>query len=398
MTYGIYQEYYESSPRFSSAKSTLGVIGTTQNGVMYLLMPLLSGLLCRRFASYRRMVSLIGVCVACIGFLSAGFCASAAGLVVTQGVLSALGCALLYTPTMLVLSEVFGHEGRAVAYGVVLSAKNVTGSGVPFLMRWLLSRYGLRTAMVTWTVVVAVSGVGCVWVMPMSAERGQEYRVRERAIPWGFLRGPLFWVYAVAIVLQSSGYGIPQTYLSAYAHSVLGLEDIQGTLLITLFNAPGILASTFFGWVSDNRWRQMSAPSSTLFSAMASGLAALLLWGFCGGDEGSLGLLCTFAVVAGFFAGGYSATWGGIIKEMEVRAAEKNEAIDTGMVYGLLNGARGIGYVGGGLAGVQLLKAGNGSNIGRFGYGTAYGPLIVYTGLSMLMGGAGIVLRCKKRS
>jgi predicted MFS family arabinose efflux permease len=228
--------------------------------------------------------------------------------------------------------------------------------------------------------------------------RERECRVRQRTIPWGFLRGPLFWVYAVAIMLQSSGYGIPQTYLSAYAHSILGLRDIEGTMLITLFNAPGILASTFFGWVSDNRWRQMSAMSSTLFSAIASGLAALLLWGLCGGDRGALGLLCSFAVVAGFFAGGYSATWGGIIKEMEIRAAERNEAIDTGMVYGLLNGARGIGYVGGGLAGVQLLKAGNGSNVGRFGYGTAYGPLIVYTGLSMFMGGAGIVLRCKRKS
>ena len=80
---------------------------------------------------------------------------------------------------------------------------------------------------------------------------------------------------------------------------------------------------------------------------------------------------------------------------MEKEAAERNEAIDAGMVYGLLNGARGIGYVGGGLAGVQLLKAGDGIMLGRSGYGTAYGPMILYTGLASALGGCGIVLKCK---
>ncbi len=79
---------------------------------------------------------------------------------------------------------------------------------------------------------------------------------------------------------------------------------------------------------------------------------------------------------------------------METEAAEKNEAIDAGMVYGLLNGARGMGYVGGGLAGVQLLNAGDGSMLGGFGYGTSYGPMILYTGLASALGGWGIVLKC----
>jgi hypothetical protein len=36
----------------------------------------------------------------------------------------------------------------------------------------------------------------------------------------------------------------------------------------------------------------------------------------------------------------------------------RNEAIDTGMLYGLLNGARGVGYVSGGLASCCLKCAG----------------------------------------
>ena len=108
-----------------------------------------------------------------------------------------------------------------------------------------------------------------------------------------------------------------------------------------------------------------------------------------------MALLVLFAIIYGFFAGGYSATWGGVIKEMEKEAAERNEAIDTGIVYGLLNGARGVGYVSGGLVGVQLLKAGSEKMVGRFGYGTPYGPLILYTGLSTSLGGWSMALKCK---
>ena len=73
-----------------------------------------------------------------------------------------------------------------------------------------------------------------------------------------------------------------------------------------------------------------------------------------------------------------------------------NEAVDTGMLYGLLNGARGVGYVGGGLVGLPLLKAGGQASLGVLGYGTTYGPLIVFTGLSSVLGGWAVLWRWHK--
>jgi MFS family permease len=162
------------------------------------------------------------------------------------------------------------------------------------------------------------------------------------------------------------------------------------------FNLPGIISSTFFGYLSDNKYKNFSASTTSSFSAIASGLAAFLLWGLAGSAGDSMALLILFAVIYGFFAGGYSSTWGGMLKEMEAEAAERNEAIDSGMVYGLLNGARGIGFVGGGLAGVQLLKAGDGGSNANFGYGTKYGPLIIYTGLTTALGGWSLAFRGKQ--
>lgn len=104
-----------------------------------------------------------------------------------------------------------------------------------------------------------------------------------------------------------------------------------------------------------------------------------------------------FSVTFGFFAGGYSASWGGMINEPEHEAALKNEAIDSGIFYGLLNGAREIGYVSGGLASVPLLKASGASGmLGGFAYGTAYGPLIIFTGISSVFGGWGLLREWKQ--
>jgi len=83
------------------------------------------------------------------------------------------------------------------------------------------------------------------------------------------------------------------------------------------------------------------------------------------------------------------------MNDMEEDAAQRNEAIDSGVVLGLLNGARGIGYVGGGLVSVPLLKAGSTASVGHFGYGTTYGPLIIFTGLSLAFGGWGLAFSPK---
>jgi hypothetical protein len=72
--------------------------------------------------------------------------------------------------------------------------------------------------------------------------------------------------------------------------------------------------------------------------------------------------------------------------------------LDSGVLYGLLNGARGIGYVSGGLLSVPLIRAGSTTAIGSLGYGTTYGPLIIFTGLSLAFGGWGLVFTPKWKS
>lgn len=404
MSYGVFQEYFSGNWTLSGNQSLTGIIGTTFNGVMYLSMPLLFAAFTKRWARYRQTAALCGALLTCVSFLLSSLSQDVWHLVATQGVLAAFGCALVYSPTTLSLGEWFNDGHRAVAYGVVLSCKNVVGSACPFLLRLLLDRYDFRMAIRIWTAVVAGTVIPAIYLvvthpsrLNLSAATGDNSESEghaRRKIPWHFLRHKTIYIYSIAIALQSSGYGIPQTYLNTYAHDVTLLSQTSATLLLTIFNIPGIIASSFFGYLSDNKRLNLAASTVTSVPAVGSALAAFLFWGLT--SQGNMALLVLFSITFGFFAGGYSATWGSVLNELECEAADRNEAVDMGMLYGLLNGARGIGYVSGGLAGVPLLKAGSGTSLGSFGYGTTYGPLIIFTGLSSVLGGWAVLWKWKR--
>src|ERR1700760_2341363 len=105
MTYGIFQEYYGRHWTFNGSQSTVGVIGMTYNGVMYLSMPVLFMLLARKWERHRRAFAIAGVVISCTSFLICSFSNAVWQLVIAQGVLAAIGGALLYTPTTLSLGE-----------------------------------------------------------------------------------------------------------------------------------------------------------------------------------------------------------------------------------------------------------------------------------------------------
>ena len=393
MTFGIFQESYNNQMIFDGPKSATGVIGTTLNGVMYLTLPILSTILdSGRWAKWRRCVAITGICVSSASFLLSSWSTQVWHLIVLQGVLAALGSAMLFSPTTLFLDEYFRNGNRATAYGVQLSSKNVVGTACPFLMYGLLTKLGFRNALRVWAGIVFATGFFGLFIIPKSTTG---VSTRPRKVPWSFLKHRTFYIYAIGNAVFSSGYGLPQTYLSQYASNQLHLSSIISSLMIAIFNVPGIISCVGFGILSDRFG--ISAEANTQISTMGSGLCVFLLWGLKSHQIPAL--LIAFSIGYGFFAGGYSATWGGWIKEFELEASEKNEAINTGMVYGLMNGARGVGYVVGGLAGVELLKAGAIQRSQQWAYGTKFGALIVFTGICSIIGGWSIVWGgCRKLS
>ncbi|KAI7091511.1 putative monocarboxylate transporter [Hortaea werneckii] len=352
MTFGIFQEAYANSSSLDGSKSAIGVVGTTMNGTMYLSIPVISTLLDNgRWATWRRSVAIVGVVLSSLAFVATSFSTRAWHLIILQGVLAAFGSAMVYAPTTLLLDEWYKDGNRAIAYGVQLSSKNVVGTGCPFLVSGLIHATGTHNTLRIWAGIVLTTGLVGLAITPIKPSADQIRRPRQ--IPWTFLKHRTFYIYAIGNAVFSSGYGLPQTYFVGF----------------------GVLIDKF----------SISAKTNTLISALGSTLCVTLLWGLKSHQISAC--LVAFSIGYGFFAGGYSATWAGWIKEMEREAAQSNEAINTGMVYGLLNGSRGVGYVVGGVAGTELLRASPLNISTKWAYGTQSGPVILFTGISALFGG-----------
>lgn len=306
MSYGVFQQYYFDSWTLEGDRNSTGFIGTTANGVMYLSMPFLFALFTRRWAHRRQLAALCGTVLACASFFLSSYSTTVGHLVATQGITSALGCALVYSPLTLSLGEWFTDSNRALAYGIVLSCKNIVGTSCPFLLRALIDAYGFLTTLRAWSAIVGVTSILAIGMIPTPPSKLTVHEIRARKIPWDFLRHRSIYFYSIAIIFQSSSYGIPQTYLSTYARDVILLSQTSGTLMLALFNAPGIIASSFFGWLSDNRRLTLSAQTVSATPPLVCAVVTFLFWGLT--IRGGIGLLVAYSVTFGFFAGGYSAT------------------------------------------------------------------------------------------
>ncbi|KAJ5924034.1 hypothetical protein N7466_008221 [Penicillium verhagenii] len=212
-----------------------------------------------------------------------------------------------------------------------------------------------------------------------------------RPLDLSFLKSVTFWVLQAGNVIQSFGYFLPSTYLPSYSTGTVGLPESMGTLLVSLFNATSIFGGIALGMLCD----QCNVTNVVLISSVGSALSVLLFWGMAsstdsGSSEPGVALLTVFAISYGFFAGGFSSTWSGIITQIK---DESSPSLETGLVFGLLAGGRGIGNVISGPLSSVLIRQGSLGHDGATGYDTEYGTLILFTGITAFFGAWGWMWR-----
>jgi MFS family permease len=340
---------------------------------MYLMMPITFTLL-TRYPYLRPYCGPVGLAITVGSLILSSFSTQVWQLIASQGVLCAIGSGLLFSPTTLYLDEWFISR-KGLAYGTIWAGKSLAGVIFPFLMSALLTRFGARTTLRAWAISLVIITTPLLYFLkpriPLSASTAY------RPLSWKFLQHSTFWMLQLGNIMQSLGYLLPMTYLASYAHS-LGLPSITGAVLIAVFSLASVPGNFLIGLLGDH----ISPTTNILISSLGSTLAVFIFWGLAA----HIALLVVFVVAYGFFAGGFSSTYPGILKEIK----RQDESVDTGLVMGLVLGGRGIGFVVGGPISAALLRS-DWSVIEppRWGYSTQYGPLIIATGATALLGGWG---------
>lgn len=244
------------------------------------------------------------------------------------------------------------------------------------MLQWLLNTYGYRVTLRAWAVILFVLAAPLLYFVkprvPISASSSM------RTFNLSFVLDRTFLIYQAGNIIEALGYFLPTIYLPTYARS-LGANNLTASLTVILLNLASVFGCIMMGSLVD----RCHATTCILISTVGTVLATFLLWGFAV----SLAPLFIFCVAYGIFAGSFTSTWPAILGEVR----KKNPYADPGIVFGFLCSGRGIGNV---LSGPlsEALMAGEKWSAG-YGYGSGYGGLIVFTGVTALFGGLSVFER-----
>jgi hypothetical protein len=268
-----------------------------------------------------------------------------------------------------------------------------SGLVFPFLLNYLLTTLGHANTLRIWSAILLTLCTPLIYFVKPRFRRpkssSSSSQITKSPISYAFLTTRTHLFLQAANILESLGFFLPSIYLPSYTASLSPpLPSYTGTLLLALLNLFSVFGAIFLGYLSD----RFHIVNVILLSTLGSTLSVFLLWGFAS----NLGILVGFVIMYGFFAGGFSALWTGMYKEVRKTGDAK---AGMGQLMGIFAAGRGIGAVCSGPVSEVLLGVMKGKGFGGgegYGYGGKFGVLIVFTGVSTFCGVVALGVKTKK--
>ncbi|ESU15749.1 hypothetical protein FGSG_09209 [Fusarium graminearum PH-1] len=370
-SFGVFQEYYSHNEPFAGS-SNIAAIGTTTTGMLYLGAPFVV-IICRFYPRQARWFTWAGLVVTSLAMAMSSFCTTVPQLIAVQGVLFGIGGCFAYCPCTLYIDEWFVQR-KGFAYGIVWSAAGAGGAILPLLLQALLEKYGFQTTARICSGVLFGSAAPLAYFvkprLPLSST------INRKPLNMRFVTSRVFMLHQLVNVVEATGYFLPTIYLPTYARTTFGTSAVLSALTVILVNIAATAGLMIMGFLSD----RLAVTTCMLISAVGVGISVLLVWGL----TASLPVLYVFCIMYGLFAGSWASIWPGIMREVTQKFQDQNEHIDPVMVHGHLCAGRGVGNIISGPLSGSLIRGQpwQGKVIG--GYGSGYGILILYTGLTGL--------------
>ncbi|KAI9189599.1 hypothetical protein H9P43_001032 [Blastocladiella emersonii ATCC 22665] len=335
-SYGIWQRFLPGSTEIADGRATsaaVALVGSTSFGVMYLI-----GAPAGRLADsygYRRML-LIGTVILVGGHLIAAALATEVWhLILTQGIVVGVGCAVSYFPAVAVIAQ-WWLERRSFVTGIAVAGAGVGGlafaNGTEVLLRSLGVRWTLAiTGFVAGAFQLAAAAMLRVRVVPHPPRSLRDVLASAFDLtPFKELKGA--GALMLGVFLSPFGYLIPYYFVPAYCVKQ-GLPSATGTSMLTVINVASITGRIAMGRAAD----RLGNVNLYLFSTFSAAATCLALW-LPAGD--SLVLLYAFAAAFGFFCGGLASLMPSVTAQLfGVRAL----AASIGAVYS----AEAVGHLAG---------------------------------------------------
>jgi MFS family permease len=347
---------------------------TSLQGIMYMNITVFFAIL-KSYPKLRMWAAPVGLFIAALALGLGSLSTNVSHLIVTQGILYSIGGGIAWTPILFFIEE-WWVQRRGFAYGATMAGLGLSGAICPVVLEWLLNSYGFRTTLRICALSFIILNAPVLFFFKPRLPVSQN--TQARGFDMTFLRDSNYLILQSGNIIQGLGYFLPGIYLPTFARS-LGASDMESIVTLVLLNGAAFVGSLCMGMSVD----RYDVTSCILVSALGSAVGAFLFWGL----STSLPLLYIFCVIYGAFAGSYPSSWSAMIR----KTTDRKRGAESGMIFATLSAGKGLGNLVSGPLSEALLRGGSWT-AGK-AYGSGYGALIVFTGVTTLLGGWSFLAR-----
>lgn len=244
-----------------------------------------------------RPVMLVGGLLASLGMVAASFCRSVIELYLTTGVLTGLGLALNFQPSLIMLNRYF-NKRRPIANGLAAAGSPVFLCALSPLGQLLQDHYGWRGGFLILGGLLLNCCVCAALMRPLEAPRAGAgrpgpgpQRPARRLLDLSVFRDRGFVIYAAAASIMVLGLFVPPVFVVSYAKD-LGVPDTRAAFLLTVLGFVDIFARPAAGFITG--LPKVRPYSVYLFSFAMFFNGFTDLTGSTASDYGGLAVFCIF--------------------------------------------------------------------------------------------------------
>uniref|UniRef100_A0A8C0NRD6 Solute carrier family 16 member 3 n=1 Tax=Canis lupus familiaris TaxID=9615 RepID=A0A8C0NRD6_CANLF len=241
-----------------------------------------------------RPVMLMGGLLASLGMVAASFCRSIIQLYLTTGVITGLGLALNFQPSLIMLNRYF-NKRRPMANGLAAAGSPVFLCALSPLGQLLQDHYGWRGGFLILGGLLLNCCVCAALMRPLEAPvpglGPVPQRPSRRLLDLSVFRDRGFLIYAVAASIMVLGLFVPPVFVVSYAKD-LGVPDTQAAFLLTVLGFIDIFARPTAGFITGLKKVRPYSVYLFSFSMFFNGFTDLT--GSTASDYGGLVVFCIF--------------------------------------------------------------------------------------------------------
>ncbi|XP_028912882.1 monocarboxylate transporter 4 [Ornithorhynchus anatinus] len=245
-----------------------------------------------------RPVMLVGGLLASLGMVAASFCTSIIQIYLTAGVITGLGLALNFQPSLIMLNRYFDKR-RPMANGLSAAGSPVFLCALSPLGQILQDLYGWRGGFLILGGLLLNCCVCGALMRPLeppktagtAVEAAKAKKAPKKLLDFSVFKDRGFLIYTVAASIMVLGLFVPPVFVVSYAKD-MGVPDTKAAFLLTVLGFIDIFARPLCGFVAGLKWVRPRCVYLFSFSMIFNGITDLV--GSMASSYGGLVAFCIF--------------------------------------------------------------------------------------------------------